>query len=223
MRRIIILAIAILVTATFSNVSAQVAPAGGSDSNLRDTNIKGRSNELERIDREARKEAAKKEAAKKKGKSAEQSKDELAAKYDDIKTDYEQIQMSQDAIIRAYQSSGETNYAQIGKSASEINRSAIRLDSNLFPAPTAANTDEKKQKNNEAKKEEPAKEIKATKSVSDLIVDLDNAIGSFATSPMFQNLRSVDPEVSAKAKSELGKIIELSAMLEAGAGKKSAK
>lgn len=223
MKKIIILAIVVLVTAAFSNISAQVTPAGAGDKDLRDTNIKIRSNELERIDREAKKEAAKKEAANKKDKSAEQPKDELAAKYDEIKTDYEQIQMSQDAIIKAYQSGDKTDYAQIGKSASEINRSAIRLNSNLFSAPAAANTNEKKEvKKEESRKEEPEKETKTTKSVSDLIIDLDNTIGSFATSPMFQNLRSVDPQVSAKAKTNLEKIIELSATLGTEAGKKSA-
>lgn len=91
-----------------------------------------------------------------------------------------------------------------------MNAGAKRLNINLFPAPPIENTDVIK----EPKKEEkPEKEAKPTKSVRDLIVDLDNSIGSFATSPMFQNLRTLDAAVSAKAKLDLEKIIELSATL----------
>ncbi len=59
MKKIIVLTIVVLATG-FSNVFAQVTPPGASDKDLRDTNIKGRSNELERIDRDAKKEASKK-------------------------------------------------------------------------------------------------------------------------------------------------------------------
>lgn len=53
MKKIIILTATILATATFSTVYAQVTPAGAGDKDLRDTNVKGRSNELERIKRDA--------------------------------------------------------------------------------------------------------------------------------------------------------------------------
>lgn len=201
---------AILSAAVLSNVSAQVTPPGAGDKDLRDNNIKGRSNELERIDREM-----KKDAAKKRGQSAvnpaapQQPEDKLAAKYDEIKTDYEQIQLSQDSIIKAYQSGDKVDYAQISKFSQEVNKSALRLNLNLFPAPVVENIDVKKEE----------KVPKKTKGVRDLIVDLDNAVGSFATSPMFQNLRVIDTSVSEKTKSDLEKIIELSELLNAEAAK----
>lgn len=220
MKKIIILTIAIL-AAAFSTVSAQVTPAGAGDKNLRDTDVKGRSNELERIDRDARK-----EPGKKKVKSAQtpaaaaQPENRLAAKYDEIKTDYEQIQLSQDSIIKAYKSGEKIDYAQIGKSSAEINKSAMRLNSNLFPLPVAENSGAKKVESSNAKKDEmPEKESKKLKSLRELIVEMDNTVGSFAASPMFNNLRAVDPAVSEKTKLDLERIIELSNLLGAEAGK----
>ncbi|MDQ6788975.1 MAG: hypothetical protein M3033_19400 [Acidobacteriota bacterium] len=221
MKKTIVLTVILLASAAFLNVSAQVAPPGSSDKDLRDTNIKGRSNELERIYRDAKKEAAKKKGKSAQTSAAEQSaEDKLAAKYDEIKKDYEQIQLSQDSIIKAYKSGDKIDYAQIGKFSSEINKSATRLNLNLFPVPVVENPDAKKVENPDAKKvEKTDKEIKKPKSVRDIIVELDDKIGSFATNPMFQNLRVVDAKVSEKARLDLEKIIELSASLGAQARK----
>ena len=74
--------------------------------------------------------------------------------------------------------------------------------------------DAKKVESSDAKKEEKTeKEMKTPKSVREMIVDLDNTIGSFATSPMFQNLRAADPANSEKARLDLERIIELSGLL----------
>jgi hypothetical protein len=187
----------------------QTPPPGAGDKDLRDTDVKRRSIEMERVERDARKGS---------GKNAKntpaKNEDPLAAKYEEIKTDYEQIQLMQDAVVKAYQTGSKIDYAQIGKSAREMNRSASRLNSNLFPL----SLDEKE----EAKKEEKDKaetERKPAKSVRDLIIELDNTIGSFAASPMFQNLRVIEPKVSAKTKLDLEKIAELSRLLEAEARK----
>lgn len=211
MKKLFILTAFICSTAICSNIYAQqTPPPGAGDKDLGDKNIKTRSIELERVERDANK--TDKPAVDSPSATTE---DKLAAKYGEIKTDYEQIQLSQDNIIKAYQSGNKVDYAQISKSAMEINKSAMRLHSNLFPAPIVENTDAKK----EVKKEEPKKE---TKSVRNLIVELDNSIGNFAMSPMFQNLRTVDAAVSEKAQTDLDKIIELSATLGAEAKKKIA-
>jgi hypothetical protein len=225
MKKIFILTIVILAATAISQVSAQVMPPGGSDRDLRDTNVKGRSNELERIDRDARKEAAKKKNKSEVNPAAPQPEDKLAAKYDEIKTDYEQIQLSQDSIIKAYQGEGKIDYSQISKFSSEINKSALRLNSNLFPVPLVKKSDaEGKVENSDQKNgNKTDQEIKKPKSVGDLIVELDNTIGSFATSPMFQNLRVVDAAVSEKTKSDLEKIIELSQLLNMEAAKMTEK
>ncbi len=204
------LSIAFVCSATICpNVYAQLAPPGAGDTSLGDNNIKTRSIELERTKRDSRKNG--KSTA---SQAAAQAEDRLTRKYDEIKIDYEQIQKSQDAIIKTYQGKGKIDFAQIGKSALEINQSAVRLHSNLFPAPPTENA--------LVKETETAEETKPTKNVRDLIVELDNRIGSFAASPMFQNLRTVDAQVSEKAQLDLEKIIELSALLDAAAQKSAA-
>ena len=199
--------------AAVSTISAQsVAPPGSGDKNLGDNNVKTRSIELERVDREAHKPTDSPANANTAATAAE---DRLAVKYGEIKTDYEQMQMSLDATIKAYGSGSDADFAQIGKSALEINGNALRLNANLFPvAPPVATVGEKTVPKVE-------KAVKPAKSIREVIVELDNSIGAFTTSPMFQNLRVVDAEVSGKAKTELEKIIELSATLNAEAQKKA--
>jgi hypothetical protein len=209
MEKIFVLIALIFSTTVCSNIYAQgEAPPGAGDKNLRDNNIKSRSLDLERVDRDARKKdkSDEKSAA---NTSSAKTEDQLTAKYAEIKTDFEQIQLSQDAVIKAYQGTGKIDYAQIGKSALEINTSGTRLNSNLFPLIEVLDTEKVEKTENKKEKET----TKQAKSVRDLIIDLDNAIGSFAASPMFQNLRTVNPKVSAKAKLDLEKIIELSAAL----------
>lgn len=219
MKKIIVLLAFVFSTGVCSNVYAQGAPPpGAGDKDLRDTNVKGRSNELERIDRESRTDATRKNNKSVPNSTPEE--DKLAAKYGEIKTDFEQIQMAQDSIIKTYQGGGKIDYAQISKFSLEINKSAARLNANLFPQPSVETPDAGKVENKDAKNgEKTEKEAKKSKSVRDLIVDLDNTIGSFATSTMFQNLRVVDPAVSEKTKADLEKIIELSAILNTEAQK----
>jgi hypothetical protein len=217
MKKLSLLSTFIIATAIGSNVYAQqIAPPGAGDKDLGDKNIKTRSIELERVDR-----AAKKGKTNPANATTTPAEDRLAVKYSEIKTDYEQIQKSQDVVIKTYQGTGKIDYAQIGKSALEINTSAIRLNSNLFPESESKDLETKKEMNETVKsqKEAEEKEPKKTKSVRDLIVDLDNTIGSFATSPMFQNLRTVDAAVSEKAKLDLEEIISLSAALNSEARK----
>ncbi|HQU85938.1 MAG TPA: hypothetical protein PKY59_22620 [Pyrinomonadaceae bacterium] len=211
MNRIFTLIGFVFLTAICFNISAQQsAPAGAGDKDLRDTGIRTRSIDLERVDRDAHKTDKSKT-----NKKDAQAEDRLAIKYAEIKADFEQIQMSQDMIIKTYQGTGKINYEVIGKSAQEINSSAARLNLNLFPVTETKKTDEKKDEKAET-------QPKTAKSIRDLIVDLDNTIGSFATSPMFQNLRVVDAAVSAKAKLDLEKIMELSAEINTEAQKLTA-
>ncbi len=216
MKKSLILTAFVCSAAIGSNLYAQqTPPPGAGDKDLRDTGVKSRSVEMERIKREANKNG--KSAAENPAVvSATPAEDKLAAKYDEIKTDYVQIQLSQNTVVKTYQGSGKIDYAQIGKSALEINQSAMRLNLNLFPAPPMENAGAKK----EVKKEEVTeKENRPAKNVRDLIVDLDKSIGSFATSQMFQNLRTVDVKVSEKARLDLEQIIELSKLLGAEAAK----
>jgi hypothetical protein len=211
MKKIMLLTALVLSIGIYSNLFAQqspsvTTPSVSGDKSLRDMDAKTRSIDLERVKRDADKPG--KSATDPAKNTTATAEDKLAAKYAEIKTDYEQIQLLQDAIIKAYQGSGKIDYAQISKSAVDMNKSAVRLSANLFPA--AESPDVEKGEKKESTKE---KETKPAKSVRDLIVELDSTIGSFATSPMFQNLRVVDALISEKAKLDLEKIIELSALL----------
>ncbi len=208
MKKTIILIALVFATAICSNIfGQQAAPPGAGDKDLSDKNIKTRSIDLERVDRDA---ARTNSAPTSPNVGVE---DKLAAKYTEIKTDFEQIQLLQDAIVKAYQGSGKTDYAQISKSAAEINKSSQRLDSNLFPGKISDDP------NVENEKKTGKTEPQPSKTVRDLIVELDNTIASFAASTMFQNLRLIDPKVAIKTRLDLKKITDLSAELNAEARK----
>jgi|GEM_PF-594608 len=196
----------------YSSVQAQVTPPpGAGDKDLRDTNIKGRSNELERINREAKKN--KKDGNQSKNQTEE---DKLALKFTEIKEDYETIQTAQTAVTDAYTTGAKIDYGQIAKSAAEVNKSALRLSANLFPPPA----EKSKEKKNE-KKDGTIEEKPIPKTVRDLIIDLDNAVGAVVSSPMFQNLRVIDPKVAEKTKSDLETVIKLSDALQKEAERQS--
>lgn len=205
MKSLFLFSVLVVITASPSPVSAQITPAGAGNKDLRDGNIRGRSNELERIKRSAQKPNKNTRYADRQVLNGSQPEDVMAAKYEEIKTDFEQIQKSQDLIIRAYKIVYGIDYQQIGRSANEINKSASRLRSNLFAAVV------------ERAQPEVVKpvdsDVKRSKNIKDIIVDLDDTIGRFATSSMFQNLRVIDPAVSEKTRIDLERIVGLSSIL----------
>ncbi len=168
---------------------AQIVPTPVINNEIRDTSsIRSREIELERVKRDANKPNLTEEFNGRKINFAE------------IKKDFESIQKLQSSIVKAYTTGKKIGYREISELSLEINKSASRLNSNLFAAST------------ETKKEEKS-EPKTPKSVRELIIDLDNNIGSFAKSPMFQNLKVVDPTISEKTGMNLEQIIKLSAAL----------
>ena len=200
MRKIIFSILLIGMTAVFSNLFAQrETPAGAGDTNLADNNIKMRSVELERIKREA----VQAEAA-----SFAPINTKLSAKFPQIKEDFEGIQLLEDAIIKAYTTGKTINYNLIESAANGINTKAKRLDSNLF-------ADTKKEKEDVTTKKDPEK----VKPVRDLIVELDNTIGSFVKSKIFGNIKIIEPEVAIKTRTDLLNILQLSEKLSAEAKK----
>ena len=204
MKKFILPIFIILLTTAISDVKAQDAPAPAPPPVpdapvLRDDSIRLRSVEMER----ARRDAAKRNS----NPDAPVVNSEIDKKYPEIKEDYEGLQLSQMAIVKAYTMSENVDYKAINASANKINKHAKRLNSNLF-------AEEKKKKKDKEKDEE--KEIK---SVRDLIVELDNAIGAVATSKMFQNLRVVDPEVAKKTQTDLMNVMRISSELSEAAGK----
>ena len=191
-----------------SYVAAQVqAPPGAGDRNAGDRNIKDRSMELERIKREADKPLHKNEAAN-------------TARFEEIKEDFENIQRLQDEVLKAYTTSKEVAVQTIATNAGEINKRAIRLESNLFPPPPEEKKSSKKSK--DAQKE-PAKEEPAPgplpEDLKTLIVEQDNILARFVTNPMFTNPTVANVNDQVVARTDLQRVIRLSAALKAAAEK----
>jgi len=196
MKRIIQLIILLIFTTTTLTIVAQtttagsVTPAGAGDKNLADNGIKLRSVELERIKREAeRAEAA----------SFAPINTEINSRFPQIKEDFEGIQILEAAIIKAYTTGKTIDYGLIESSADGINKRCRRLDLNLF-------AESKKDKNSEDKSEKAEK----PKSLKDLIILLDTAIGDFVTSPLFGKVKVVEPATAIKTRTDLLNVLKLS-------------
>lgn len=213
MKKIILQFLIIFALAICSNISAQVAPAVTGDKDLRDENIRMRSIDLERAKRDAAKSPTDTTNTTSTAVPAAVIKSDIDTKYPQIKEDFEGIQTDQSAIIKAYTTGEKIDYMQIKTAAADIGIRAKRLDGNLF-APKVE-VEKKAEQSKEVSKEKEEK----TKSVRDLIVELDNAVGNFVASAMFQNLRVVEPEVAGKTQADLAKIVEISELLSKETGK----
>lgn len=190
MKRILLIAIFIFITGSYSLVSGQVDPPSIADNATPVNNdIKLRSVELERIKMEAERTAT----------LRRENGTEL--KFSLIKEDFEGIQTEQMRIITAYTGGSAIDYGKISKSANKITEMAVRLRANVFsPAGGEDAID------GQAEEENPY----LGKSVRDLIIELDKAIGEVVTNPMWQQLRVVDPEVSKTVEASLVNVINAS-------------
>lgn len=202
MKKVLLTLFLILAASISSNLLAQTpggagTPAGAGDRNLAGDDIKTRSIEMERMKQESeRSEAAL---------FAPINKD-ISAKFPQIKEDFEGVQMADAAIIKAYSSGKTIDYHSISVFADEISKKSKRLDANLFALP-GENKDDKSEAGKS--KDKPEK----VKSVRDLIVDLDNAIGDFVSSPIFANIKAIEPAVAIKTRTDLLRVLHLSEML----------
>ncbi len=191
MKRTVFLAtgLLLLLSGWVNAQSVPPPPAPIVESDIRDNTIKMRSIELERVKREADK-----------ARPAESTR-EREMRFAEIKNDFEGIQKLQDAIIAAYTKGEKVNYSKIGRSAAAMRTEAFRLDKNLFGEKEERKVENKKARNNKRE------------SVRKLIIELDNSIGRFIKSPIFQNTKIVDSKISERAQKELENIIQLSEML----------
>lgn len=162
---------------------------------VRENSIRMRSLELERIKRESAK-----------PKPRESSK-EQEIKFAEIKEDFENIQKLQDGIIKSYTAGKEINYSKISRLAADMRNKALRLSANLFGT-----------KSDEANVSEDSDNAEKD-TVRNLIIGLDDAIGFFISSPIFQNTKVVDRKASEIAQSNLKKVLNLSTILSREADK----
>ncbi len=189
MKKIILSVFLILAASIFSTVFGQLAPAGAGDKTLADNDIKLRSVELDRVKRDADKSNAS---------SFAPINAEIKAKFPQIKEDFESVQILQAAIIKAYTTGKTIDYGLIQTSAEAINKKAKRLDANLFSSKLEKKDDKSKEK------------VEKQKSIKELIIGLDNAIGGFISSKIFGNINVIDPEAAIKTRTDLVNILDLS-------------
>ena len=108
-----------------------------------------------------------------------------------------------------YTTSKVIDHAKISNSAEQLNKSSVRLESNLFPP---VEEPKKKKKAKDETKDAPV-EAPLPTDMKTLIVELDNTLAAFVGSPMFTNPQVVDAVANAKAHADLAHIIKLSTAL----------
>lgn len=188
--RLLLAAVVLVLPGLFSSASAQDhgPPAGGSDKNLRDStsDVKGRSNEIERVRRDLEK--------------PETPETPTHPSFSEIKEDFERIQIINSDVLQVNAPSGAPSFERISEGAAEIKKRAIRLRSNLFALKSPE----------QSKETEPGTEDHELKS---LLAVLDEAITKFTQSPIFQNTGVANAEDSKKAQTELERIMKLSGQI----------
>ncbi len=187
----------------------QDTPAGAGDRNLEDRNVKSRSIELERVKRDAEKPDVK-----------NQTPAIPPVKFQDIKEDFEGLQLRQDEIRKVYTEGKQIDMPKIVWVAGLMNANATRLQGNLFP-PVEEPKNKKKSKE---QKVEPAKVEPALdplpQDLRSMIMAQDDALAAFVANPMFTNPQVSNVDSNVKAQADLKKLIRLTAALGEMAAKK---
>lgn len=183
-RRLLLAAVAIVAAASLSPALAQGPPPGGPDKNMKGEmdGVRERSSEIERVKRDAEK----------RDKKAEKSPED---KFPQIKEDFERIQIVNSEVLQA---GGAPDYGRLSEAAEEMRKRATRLKSNLF----APESEKKPKGQGVEEKDQP--------DLKSLLSALDAVLARFVNSPIFQNIKVVNPQDSAKARHDLDEIIKLS-------------
>lgn len=166
---------------------AQVSPNPVAEMEVRDSgSIRMRSLAIERLKRDANKP------------HPTETSQEAETRIARINDDFEAIQKLQFSIVKAYTTGKTINYKQIRESAIEMRKRAVRLGVNFFSTNAQTVTDKNRRERSPALDD-----------VKDLVVELDQAIGAFVTSPVFEKA-VVDSRLLEKAQLDLVKIVILS-------------
>ena len=205
--RINIALVVCLIALTGSAWPQREAPPGASDKGAMDRSSKERSIELERIKRDANKPDAK---------GQQSPAPDAAAKFEEIKADFEGLQRRQDEIVKAYTTGKQADLEKIVSDSEQMNKHAVRLETNLFPQ---IEEQKGKKKSKENKTVDPPA-VPLPQDLKALIVEQDNTLASFVSNPMFANPQVANVTDSAKAHADLKKLILLTAALRSEAGKR---
>jgi len=205
--RINIALVVCLIALTGSAWPQREAPPGASDKGAMDRSSKERSIELERIKRDANKPDAK---------GQQSPAPDAAAKFEEIKADFEGLQRRQDEIVKAYTTGKQPDLEKIDSDSEQMNKHAVRLETNLF---SQMEEQKGKKKSKENKTVDPPA-VPLPQDLKTLIVEQDNTLASFVSNPMFVNPQVANVTDSAKARADLKKLILLIAALRSEAGKR---
>lgn len=178
-----------LLCAAGGAAQAQTPEAAISAARERYSDIKNRSNEMERMKREANKRTVG---------------ENFTLNFPAIKEDFEKIQKLNDSLFKLNAAETPPANSSVLKLVAEIHRRAARLNSNLFPTEAEA---EKTAKNKQPDGE--SREIKT------LLAVLDKSVNSFVHSSVFQNINLVNTTDSLKAQKDLETVISVSGALKA--------
>jgi hypothetical protein len=119
-----------------------------------------------------------------------------------VKQDFGRIQEVNSEIMRSYSAGEPPNYKHLSEAMAEINKRASRLNTNLLlPEPSAY--------------EAPRQGDRSP------LLDLNDLITRFVTSPIFSKANTINAEQGAKAKRDLADIIDLSSRIRKSAEKLS--
>lgn len=194
-----------------SAVTAQrEAPPGASDKGAMDRGAKDRSIELERIKRDASKPDPKTDQQKPPATAT-------AAKFEEIKEDFEGLQRKQDEILKAYTGGNQVDLEKIASMSDQMNKHAVRLEANLFP-PVENRKDKNRSEDDKSSDAGPA----LPRDLRSMIVEQDNTLASFVGNRMFVNPPAANADDNAKAQADLKKLILLTAALKLEAEKRPA-
>jgi hypothetical protein len=181
--RLCLTATLLILSASAASAQTVGTPGGIITGTPKDKSVeeKLRSDEIERVKRDAEKPDRRSDPA----------------QFPRIKEDFERIQIINNDVLQSQARGGALDYTRISEAAGEIRKRAARLKSNLFYS--------------EAVKSPKEKESGGAQDLKSLLTELDVAINAFVTNPMFQNLRVVNSQSSAKARRDLERVIKLSA------------
>ena len=117
-------------------------------------------------------------------------------------------------IVKAYTIGKQADLEKIVSDSEQMNKHAVRLETNLFPQ---MEEQKGKKKSKENKTVDPAA-VPLPQDLKALIVEQDNTLASFISNPMFANPQVANVTDSAKAHADLKKLILLTAALRSEAG-----
>ena len=180
-----------------SSVSAQfVSPVPVAEIEMRDiSSQKRRALELDRVKKDAKKI------------NTEKLGPASVNNFLEIKADFEKIQLLQSDLVKVYTTGKRIDFARIGFFSGEINLSAAKLKENLFQRP------DKDQKNTLQEPETVEKDKNLPQDLPKLIVELDDAIGSFVSNQIFLNPKKAKLKEREKAEADIVAVIKISAAL----------